>query len=104
MPITLLLEGAYSPSENSMSNKRTGTERLPWAILAQIHAGEWVELVDFAWRWEKPNPSWATVRHHSSDRRGLMEKIRADGEIQGAVVLFVGAIGATIEPRLAAAI
>ena len=67
------------------------TPRLPWSMIKESFAGEWVELVEFAWKWDRPTPTWACIRHHDSDRKELMRKITRSGEVEESIVLFVGA-------------
>lgn len=61
-------------------------------MIKESFGGEWVELVEFAWAWDRATPSWACIRHHAADRKDLLQKIARSGEVDDAIVLFVGAI------------
>ncbi len=65
-------------------------KRVPWKKLRSEFQGEWIELVEFNWEWGQAEPSWATVRHHASDRRELMVKVDRSGARPDSVILFVG--------------
>lgn len=70
--------------------------RLPWKLLREAFAGEWVELVDYEWEWGAPVPRWGKVRSHASDRNSLIKIMRADEKARGdtiagqeSVILYV---------------
>jgi hypothetical protein len=64
--------------------------RIPWSRIQDAFEGEWVELIDCAWRNERLRPDAARVRHHSANRSELLEKIAASGRIDESIVLYVG--------------
>lgn len=64
--------------------------KIPWSRIREAFSGEWVELVDCAWKGDSLHPKAGIVRHHSADRRDLLKKIRETGSIEGSVVIFVG--------------
>lgn len=66
--------------------------RIPWSRIQDAFEGEWVELVDCAWRSDRLRPDAAKVRHHSANRSELLKKIASSGRIDDAFILFVGAI------------
>lgn len=66
-------------------------ERLDWIDLKTKFGDQWVEMIDFEWDWDKSFPAWAVIRHHSSDRDNLNRLIEVSGEIEGAVVIHLGA-------------
>ena len=70
--------------------------RLSWSKIKEIFCGEWVELVDFEWPWERPAPAWGRVRLHASDRADLMRAIERRGEVEDAIVLYIGNTAAPI--------
>ena len=65
-------------------------QRLFWNQIKAIFEGEWVELTNVDWDWDKPFPKRACVRHHSTDRAELMNAIRRDGLRSDSTVLFLG--------------
>jgi hypothetical protein len=78
--------------------------QLTWNQVKERFHGEWVELVQYQWSWRRPAPQWAQVRNHSDDYAELLEKISAEGEVEGAIVLFVGATPESVvafEPSVA---
>jgi hypothetical protein len=62
-----------------------------------MYEGEWVELVEVQWDWNKPTPSAGRVRNHASDRAELMKMIQRSIPNPEAVVLYLGAPGSVIE-------
>jgi hypothetical protein len=66
--------------------------KIPWSRIQEAFSGEWVELVECAWKADSLHPRAGIVRHHSADRRDLLKKIRASGCVEGSVVMFVGNI------------
>lgn len=64
--------------------------RFPWSQLRQIFVGEWVEIVDSEWPWERSTPVWGVVRHHHSDRNQLLRMIERNGAVEGSFIIFVG--------------
>ena len=68
-------------------------QRLFWNQIKAIYQGEWVELTDVDWDWDKPFPKRASVRHHSPDRNELMSAIRNDGASADSTVIFLGVTG-----------
>jgi hypothetical protein len=64
--------------------------KIPWSRIREAYAGEWVELVEFSWKPECLHPHAARIRHHSPNRKQLLERISATGRVSGSVVLFVG--------------
>jgi hypothetical protein len=62
-----------------------------------MYPGEWVELVDVQWDWNKPTPSAARVRNHAPDRGDLMKKIQSSAVKPDAVVLYLGSTPAVVE-------
>jgi hypothetical protein len=77
--------------------------RLSWSMIKESFAGEWVELVDCDWDWDRATPSRAQVRHYSSDRNELMRQIQCDGELEDAIVLYVGTAEAPLARALESA-
>jgi len=69
-----------------------------------MYEGEWVELVEAQWDWNKPNPTSARVRNHASDRAELMKKIQASGSHPDAVVLYMGATRSVVARDARAAV
>jgi hypothetical protein len=65
--------------------------KIPWSRIREAFAGEWVELVDYAWRPDALHPRAGAVRHHSTNRAELLQAIQRSGQVRGSVVLFVGA-------------
>jgi hypothetical protein len=64
--------------------------KIPWSRIQDAFEGEWVELVDFAWKPECLHPHAGRVRHHSANRRELLEMIAKSGRSEDAIVLYVG--------------
>jgi len=64
--------------------------KIPWSRVKEFYGGEWIELVDFDWPWNRSTPLWGRVRHHAADRSDLMKKIAADPSKNEAVIMFVG--------------
>jgi len=62
-----------------------------------MYPGEWVELVDVQWDWNKPTPRAARVRNHAQDRGDLMKKIQDSSVQPDAVVLYLGAAPGVVE-------
>jgi len=69
-----------------MSNK------LSWKSIRDKFPGQWVELVDFDWDWDKRYPTQASVRHHAIDREALKSLIRKNGPVEGSAVVYLGAV------------
>ena len=72
------------------------TLRLPWSMIKENYAGEWVELVNCGWKWERPTPQWGCVRNHAADRNQLMRLIARSEAAPDATVLYVGTMEAPI--------
>jgi hypothetical protein len=83
-------------SPNSKTALGTMTARLSWSHIKEMYEGEWVELVNVEWDWNKPTPSAGRVRHHASDRAELMKKIQGSAAEPEAVILYLGAPGSVI--------
>jgi hypothetical protein len=64
--------------------------KTPWSRIREAFDGEWIELVDCAWRQNSLQPIAGTVRFHSSSRKELLSKIASAGRKEGSVILFVG--------------
>ena len=86
------------------SNLSLISKKFVWSQLKDFFEGEWVELVDYKWDWNQPCPAWARIRNHASDRMELLNQIREDGAVEGAVVLFIGNNHSTYEHSLSAAV
>lgn len=77
--------------------KNLSVTRLTWSHIKEMYPGEWVELIDVQWDWQKPTPSSGQVRNHAADRSELMKMVQASGPHPEAVVLYVGAAPAVVE-------
>lgn len=65
-------------------------KQISWSQISQNYNGYWVELIDFEWDWSSAYPSKARIRNRSTDRSSLMSMIRAQGEHENSVIIFVG--------------
>lgn len=63
--------------------------RLSWNQIKNIFEGEWVELTEFDWGWEKTYPRWAKVRTHAATRQELMEQIALSGPNPHALIIYI---------------
>jgi hypothetical protein len=79
-----------------MFSKHAAYTRMSWNRIKELFEGEWVELIDFDWEWTSSFPRLARVRNHASDRAELMSLIEAQGSIENAVVLYVGAAASVV--------
>lgn len=82
----------------------TMTTRLSWSHIKEMYEGEWVELVEVEWDWNKPTPSGGRVRNHATDRADLMKMIQRSAHQPDAVVLYLGAPGSVVERDARAAV
>jgi hypothetical protein len=64
--------------------------KIPWSRIREAFDGEWVELIDCAWRSSSLQPAAGKVRFHNKSRTALLAQIKAAGRQDGAVILFVG--------------
>jgi hypothetical protein len=64
--------------------------KIPWSRIQDAFEGEWVELVEYAWKPERLHPHAGRVRHHSSNRKELLEMIAASGRADNSIILYVG--------------
>jgi len=67
------------------------TLKLSWNEITERYAGEWVELVDYAWDETEADPTAGVVRAHSKDRKEFDVLICRDSPLDSAL-LFVGKI------------
>lgn len=80
------------------------TELLPWSLIQEFYANEWVELVDCVWGGLRPHPKRARVRHHAADRVELLDQIRQSGRATDATILLVSAMPVLVEQNRAHAV
>ena len=71
-------------------------KKLTWEELHNSFRGEWVELIDYEWEWDKKFPIWVIVRHHSTDRDLLNDMIASGDEIDDAIVIYLGAASSSV--------
>jgi hypothetical protein len=64
--------------------------KIPWSRIREAFDGEWVELVECAWRPSSLQPAAGKVRFHNKSRATLLAQIKAAGRKEGSVILFVG--------------
>lgn len=64
--------------------------KIPWSRIREAFDGQWIELIDCAWKHNGINPSAGRIRHHSASRVELLKMIARSGRKDGSVVLFVG--------------
>lgn len=76
---------------------------ISWAEINEKYKGQWVELVAYEWNWSQSSPSFAKVRHASSDRASLMAKVQNSVSVEDSLVLYIGTIGRVVhlEDRIA---
>ena len=76
---------------------------LSWNDINEKYKGQWVELVAYEWNWNHSSPSFAKVRHASSDRASLMAKVQNSPAVEDSLVLYIGTISRVIhaEDRIA---
>ena len=65
--------------------------RLTWSQIKELFEGQWVELVDFEWDWNRAYPKHARVRNFASDRSVLISKINNSPLQADSVVLYTDA-------------
>ena len=70
--------------------------KMSWNTLKETFEGEWVELVEFEWDWNRAYPLWARVRNCASDRQELIKKVHASGEVADAVIFYIGTTGSVV--------
>lgn len=63
--------------------------KLPWTQIRELFEGEWVELAEFDWGWNRNSPRWAKVRNHAQTRADLLRKIAASEPCPDALVMYV---------------
>lgn len=78
-------------------------QRLTWNQVREHFTGEWVELVEYRWDWNRPYPAWAVIRHHDEDRAELMERIQSASPVPTSVVLLVGGVASLVSPHTVSA-
>lgn len=66
-------------------------QKLSWGQIKDIFEGEWIELVEFDWGWNKTAPRWARVRHHAESRGELLIKISNSDPSPDSLVMYVAA-------------
>lgn len=67
----------------------TMAKKLTWEEIKELYNHEWVELVDYDWPEEEPEPRSGTVRAHSSNRAEFYKLAAKDSPVDSAIV-FVG--------------
>lgn len=72
-------------------------KRIAWSQIRDFFGGHWIELVDVEWHQHSPFPIRARVRHYAAERSALIEKIAESGEIDDAVILYLGSMSPLIE-------
>jgi hypothetical protein len=64
-------------------------EKLSWEEIKKIYNEEWVELVDYDWPDEDPDPKAGVVRVHAKSREEF-DRLAAIDSPQDAACVFVG--------------
>lgn len=80
------------------------TELLPWSLIQEFYANEWVELVDCVWGGLRPHPKRARVRHHAADRVELLEQVRRSERTKDATIMLVSSVPVLVEQNQAQAV
>ena len=71
------------------------SERLTWEQIKQRYDQEWVELVDFDWPEEEPNPRSGVVRAHNKSHDALFDHLAELERVDLDAVVFVGKVKST---------
>lgn len=87
---------------SKLLNSKLLSSKLPWSNIRNQFRGQWVELVDFDWDWDKHRPTTAAVRHHAADRGSLRSLINQTGSIENSVVMYMGAVDTVVSRSEAA--
>lgn len=72
-------------------------KRIAWSQIRDFFGGHWIELVDVEWNQNATFPTRARVRNFAAERTSLIEQISASGEIEDAVILYLGNMSPLIE-------
>lgn len=65
------------------------SQKLTWEEITRQYDQQWVELVDYDWPEEDPDPIAGVVRAHSADRVEFYRLAAKDSPVDSAIV-FVG--------------
>ena len=63
--------------------------RLSWSKIRDIYEGEWIEVVDYDWPWNRSTPNWGVIRYHHPDRAELLRLIQSGGKHSDSLVLHI---------------
>jgi hypothetical protein len=65
-------------------------EKLTWDEILKRYDQQYVELVDFDWPDEEPNPLSGIVRTHNADKKEFYRQTKREPQPDDAAILWVG--------------